>query len=264
MINTNGKLNQPEVHMLYKGDVRLEFSPSGHRYKVFHKGVEKFGTLGVTTVIGILDKPALLQWAANLTNQYWVDGITGQVPDELLIARLKKEAPLAWRVKRDTAGDLGTIIHSWIEQYIQSRIDGTKGPDAPINPIVQSSVLKFMKWEQKEKITFVATEQKVYSLKHNVAGIVDFIYRTKEGKLGVGDVKTSNGIYTTMSIQVSAYQYMLEEENPAVKYDERTIVRVGKTDGEVEVKNVDNYKDYATAFLACALLHRILKPAKIK
>ena len=263
MINTNGKLNQPETHMLYNGDVRLEFTPNGHAYKVFHRGVQLYGTLGVTTVIGVLDKPALIQWCANLTNQYSVDGLSDKIPDEVLIAKLSKEAPSAWRVKRDDAGDIGTLIHAWIEKYIQSKIDGSQSPGAPINDTIQKAVLRFIEWEKSEGITYLATEKKVYSLKHNVAGIVDFIYKTKDGKMGIGDIKTSKGIYDSMFIQVSAYQYMLHEENPALQFAERTIVKVGKTDGDMEIKKVDKYNDYAKAFLACVMLYRILKPIKI-
>ena len=264
MINTNGKsLETKETHLLYNGDVRLEFTPSGHRYKVFHKGVELFGTKGVTTVLNILDKPALVQWSANVTNEAWINGLAGQVPDELLIAKLSKEAPLAWRIKRDDAGDIGTLIQAWIEKYIQAKIDGSQSPGAPINDMIQKAVLRFIEWEKSEGISFVATEKKVYSLKHNVAGIVDFIYKTKDGKMGIGDIKTSKGIYDSMFIQVSAYQYMLHEENPALQFAERTIVKVGKTDGDMEIKKVDKYNDYAKAFLACVMLHRILKPIKI-
>lgn len=263
MINTNGKsLEKKETHLLYNGDVRLEFTPSGHRYKIFHKGVELFGTIGTTTCLGILDKPALVQWSANVTNEAWINGLAGQVPDELLIAKLSKEAPLAWRIKRDDAGDIGTLIHAWIEKYIQAKIDNTQSPGAPINDMIQKAVLRFIEWEKNEGVSFIATEKKVYSLKHNIAGIVDFIYKTKEGKLGIGDIKTSKGIYDTMYLQVCAYQYMLQEETPSVEYSERTIVKVGKTDGEIEVKKVERYNEYATAFLACALIHKTLKPVK--
>lgn len=82
--------------------------------------------------------------------------------------------------------------------------------------------------------------------------------------MGIGDIKTSKGIYDSMFIQVSAYQYMLQEENPALQFSERTIVKVGKTDGDMEIKKVDKYNEYAKAFLACVMLYRILKPTKTK
>lgn len=251
--------------MLYNDTVRLEFSPSGHRYKIFHNGVEQFGTKGVTTVIGIIDKPELLQWSANVASATWVEGLKGQVTyDELLISRLSKEAPVAWRVKRDTAGDLGTLIHAWIESYIKAKINKTALPGAPINPIIQSSVMKFIEWEKENVQSFVASEMKLYSLKHNVAGTGDFLYINKLGKLCLGDIKTSKGIYKTFFVQLAGYKYMLEEEDSRIKIDEMVIVRVGKDDGEIEVKKVEDYQSYAKAFLACVILHNILKPVKTK
>lgn len=251
-----------EVVMLYNDTVRLEFSTEGHRYKIFHNGTELFGTKGVTTVIGIIDKPELLQWSANVANQTWVDGLKGKIPDELLIARLAKEAPVAWRVRRDTAGDIGTLIHVWIESYIKAKIDGTPIPDSPINPIIQGAVLKFLMWEKQNDIKFVASEKKVYSLKHNVAGICDFLYLNKDGKTCLGDIKTSKGIYKTFYLQLAAYKYMIQEENPSTQIEEMTIVRVGKDDAELEVKNINDYASNAKAFLACVILHNIMKPIK--
>lgn len=252
-----------EVTMLYKDTVRLEFSPSGHRYKIFHNGVELYGTKGVTTVIGIIDKPELLQWSANMASNTWVEGLKGQVSyDEVLIAKLSKEAPNAWRVRRDSAGDIGTLVHAWIESYINAKIKGAPLPPAPINPIIQTSVMKFIQWEMENSIKFVASEKKVYSLRHNVAGICDFLYVNKQGRFCLGDIKTSKGIYKSFSLQLAAYRYMIEEENPKIQIEEMTIVRVGKDDGELEVKKINDYRENAKAFLACVILHNILKPVK--
>ncbi len=252
-----------EIVSLYNDTVRLEFSPTGHRYKIFHNGVELFGTKGVTTVIGIVDKPELLQWSANMANQTWIEGLKGQVTyDELLISRLSKEAPNAWRTRRDTAGDLGTLIHAWIEEYINSKIHNLPLPPSPINPIIQSSVLKFIQWETDNVTRFIESEKKVYSLRHNVAGIVDFLYINKSGNLCIGDIKTSKGIYKTFSLQLSGYRYMIEEENPKTKIDEMTIVRVGKDNDDLEIKVISDYRTYVKAFLACIVLHNIMKPVK--
>ena len=251
-----------EVVMLYNDTVRLEFSTTGHRYKIFVNGVEQYGTKGVTTVIGILDKPELIQWSANVTNQTWVEGLKNNPADEVTIARLAKEAPVAWRVRRDTAGDLGTLIHAWIETYIKAKITGAELPDSPINPIIQTAVLKFLQWERSNEIKFIASEKKVYSLKHNVAGICDFLYVNKEGKLCMGDIKTSKGIYKTFGIQLAAYKYMIQEENPKMQIEDMTIVRVGKDDSDLEIKIVNDYQSNAKAFLACVILHNILKPVK--
>lgn len=258
-----------ETVLLYNGDVQLDFSDSSHRYTIFHKGQKLFGTCGVTTIIGVLDKPQLVQWSANMTNDAWIDGLSNAKKiDEVLLHKLSKEAPLAWRMKRDAAGGIGTLIHDWIEGYIKWKLKLGEKPIPPENDILRASVTKFLLWERAEGVTFTATEKKIYSLKHNIAGTCDFLYVTKDGKLGIGDIKSSKGIYDSFSLQVAAYRYMLEEEvryttgATPISYEEMTIVRVGKDDGELEVKKIGDYHKYVKAFLACSVLYRTMKSGK--
>lgn len=254
-----------ETVELYGGDVVLKYTDRGHRYQVTYKGKPVLGTVGCTTVVGILDKPQLLQWAANQTNETWVTGLSeAKTIDELTISKLAKEAPVAWRVRRDSAGDLGTIVHGVIEDYIKARIANSEVPESPMNPQVNRAYLDFLQWAKSADVTFVASEKKVYSLKHNVAGTCDFIYRhNKTGKLGIGDIKTSKGIYDSYFYQIAGYKYMLDEEvnhsNATSIYDEMIIVKVGKGTGDVEIKIVNDYKKYAKIFLACSLIYRLSK-----
>lgn len=249
-----------DTTLLYNGDVKLIFTPGIHRYEVYHKGAQLYGTKGVTTIIGILDKPELIAWSAKVTNEAWINALKGKIADELTIIQISKEAPLAWKNKRDSAGDLGTLIHAWIEESILAKINKTKLPDPPVNTQMQTAVLKFLQWEKDNVSEYLGAEEKVYSLKHNVAGTVDFLYVNKDGKRCIGDIKTSKGIYKSFFLQLAAYKYMLNEEGR--KFDEMTIVRVGKDEGEIEVKKVDSYDEYAKAFLACVVLFKILKPIK--
>lgn len=251
---------------LYNGDVKMIFNNKSHRYTVYYKGEKKYGTVGTTTCIGILDKPQLIQWSANVTSEAWLEGLTkADKIDEVLIHRLSKEAPQMWRVRRDSAGDIGTLIHAWIESYIKYKLGKEEKPELPENQLMHESVLKFLQWEKDTGITFTDTERKIYSLKHNIAGTCDFLYVTKEGKLGIGDIKTSKGIYNSFFYQVAAYRYMLEEERAyiegktAIPYEEMTIVRVGKDDGKLEVKHVSDYHEYAKGFLACSIIYRLNK-----
>lgn len=257
-----------ETSILYNGDVRLDFSPSGHKYQIFHKGVEKFGTRGVTTVLGVLDKPSLVQWAANECNKYWVDGLSKGPIDEILIATLAKEAPKQWLNTRDKAGQIGTLVHLWIEQWINYKMGKGEKPLTPQNLNMQQAVLKFLQWEKDNVDTYISSEEKVYSLKYNIAGTLDFLYIDKKGVLCLGDLKTSNGIWPTFPLQLAAYRYMLEEAeaycspNITKLPTKMVIVRVGKDDGKIQVKEVENYEDNKRAFLACVLLNNILKPLK--
>ena len=135
----------------------------------------------------------------------------------------------------------------------------------PVNDAMHKAILAFLSWEKSEGITFTDTEKKIYSLKHNIAGTCDFLYITKDGKLGIGDIKTSKGIYESYYLQVAAYRYMLEEERSykeamtPMPYEEMTIVKIGKDGSDMEVKKVSDYNKYAKAFLACSVIYRTLK-----
>lgn len=260
------KLTQPEIANLYNGDVRLEFSPTSHRYNIFHKGVKLYGTCGVTTVVGVMDKPQLVQWSANMTNDAWIEGLSkAEKIDEVVVSTLAKTAKLAWRVKRDSAGDIGTLVHKWIEQHINWKLGKGEKPELPENDVLNNAAIKFMSWAKEEQITFTDSEKKIYSLKHNIAGTCDFLYITKDGKLGIGDIKTSKGIYTSFFYQVAAYRYMLEEEraysskSTPIPYEEMTIVQINKEDGKLKVKKIDKYKEYAKGFLSCSIIYRLNK-----
>jgi len=252
----------------YSGEIEIIFSAESHRYQITDRGVKISGTLGVTTVLGILDKPQLLQWAVNMTVESFNESLTpGTVIDESNLIQISKKASLAWREKRDSAGDIGILIHTHIENYIRKRIEYQKKkekyiPDMPFNSVIQKAFTKFLLWERLNVQSWVATEMVVYSRRHNVAGTLDGLYISNEGALALCDVKTSKGIYKSFYYQVAAYAYMYNEEGQSnnnstpLKITDMTIVRVGKEDGDIEVKKIIDYEKNAKAFLACVLLKR--------
>lgn len=254
-------MSVPTRQKMYQGDIEMVFTPESHYYEVYHKGIQKYGVRGVTTILQILDKPALMQWAANMASEHWREGIKAGT-DELTLDRLSREAPLAWKIKRDTAGQIGTLIHKWIEEHIGAKIAKVSGPVAPVNEIMYTAVTKFLQWEKDNVGEYLFSEKKLYSIKHNVAGTCDFIYLDKAGKRSLGDLKTSNSMQRTFDLQLAAYRYMLEEENPSEVYENMVIVRVGKDEGKIQIKKVDSYKDNLKAFLCCVILNNILKPEK--
>jgi hypothetical protein len=49
-----------ERYELYAGNVILNFNPDKHLYTVDDKKID-----GVTSILGVINKPALIAWAAN-------------------------------------------------------------------------------------------------------------------------------------------------------------------------------------------------------
>lgn len=80
---------------------------------------------GITTVLKVISKPALIQWAANMAVSHITEraepyyGPDNDLKDYYIITgELLNEAKTAHRKKKETAGDWGTIVHLFINQWI--------------------------------------------------------------------------------------------------------------------------------------------------
>ena len=154
---------------------------------------------GVTTVIGQLDKPGLLDWS-------WKLGKQGK----------------DWREERDSAGDIGTLVHELAMKYLtQEQVDLTTYSDVVVN-----CFYKFHNWWRKEIAPDVGiVEHPFVSEKYRFGGTPD-IFIVIKGRLI--DIKTSGGIYETMWIQLAGYDILLREHG--YKPKEYQIVWIPKDD----------------------------------
>src|SRR4051812_27417221 len=106
-----------ESYSLYSGTVELTFDPVKHKYKANGKEV-----LGVTTVLKVINKPALMPWAAKMTAEYVEQNLKpGLALDEIQIQQLCSAAKGAYRKKAQDSADLGHLAHSWFEAYFSGR-----------------------------------------------------------------------------------------------------------------------------------------------
>ena len=72
---------------------------------------------GVTTVLSVIAKPALIQWSANQAVEYVKEHLTSL--DDL--DAVLKEAKVAHRKKKESAGDVGKAVHKAIENWIATK-----------------------------------------------------------------------------------------------------------------------------------------------
>lgn len=239
---------------LYKGEVELIFESFGHTY---HREDEK--VTSVTTALSVINKPALVAWAANMAVDYCLSQIVpGTVYDELQLQTIWENGRKSHYQKKVDAGNIGTFLHQWIEKYIKG-----ENPQTPVNQGLKESIEKFLKWVDEHNVKFVLSEQQIYSKKYNYTGTLDFICII-DGKMYIGDLKTSSGIYPEMWVQTAAYRAARVEEYPEEKYDGQLILRIGK-DGSFEVaKCEDNkwFKKMFVAFIAALRLHKELDEMK--
>lgn len=186
----------------YNNKVVLAFDPVKHVYSINGQKAQ-----GVTTALSILAKPALITWAAKMAAEYIEKTLeAGVAYDEIQIKEFAKAAQWAHRAKKDSAADTGTMIHQWIQDYVES-----KNPKMPINEGMQKAINSFLKWWKTQDIKVLKAEQKLCSQKHMLAGTADLVCEL-DGKLTIMDWKTGSGIYPEMLLQMGAYAMMYEEE----------------------------------------------------
>jgi len=209
---------------------------------------------GVTTILRVISKPALIQWSANCA----VDFIETAVKSGLeLTDQIYKDARLAHRKKKEKAGEEGTDAHSLIELMIKNAIEKNGGyileTETGINTILDS----FVKWANENKVKFLASELRLYSREHWYAGTADMVCEIG-GKLYVGDVKTGSAIYPEYFIQTSAYAHALVEMGLYEQFGGVVIVNARK-DGSIEIKGNYALEGNFECFKACLVLHRHLQ-----
>lgn len=233
----------------------FDFDPVEHVYTLGGKRL-----YGVTTILGVIAKPMLIQWAANQAINYVEEHI-----DKYGLWRLEgktwvqmmKEARTVHKKKKEKAGEQGTEVHAEVEKWIKGCIEINEGlPVIVEDPKRNKQVQNFMDWAVKHKVKFLASEKRMYSRTWWTAGTADIVCEI-EGRLYVGDVKTSSGIYPEAFIQASAYSKMLVEMGEFEKFGGVVIINL-KKDGGFDFKFNYDLEGNIKAFEAASILYKHL------
>lgn len=221
-----------------------------HSYYADAQGTKRY--YGITTILGVIAKPMLHKWYADMAVNYIEDTVAGiakgyELGDQNWMkefgtrwAEILREAPLAGFKKRDKAGEDGTSVHEALEKLIKSAIELNNGKleALMVTEDTAPQVKEFVQWAIVNEVKFLASEQRLYSTKLWVAGTADFIAIVKD-KLMVGDLKTNNsGIYPEHIWQATAYAFMAREMGLYQDFKGVVIVNVPKRGG---IKVQENY-----------------------
>lgn len=227
------------------------------------EGVGKFPS--VTTILGVIAKPALIGWAKKmvaLAIEPTLKGIKdGSIPlDSIDVELILKNAKANPKEVTEEAGDIGTQVHKHLEDIVKNKIANPQiewnafeiawnetSNDLPIDKRVVSCVDAFFKWAIEVDFKPVVSELMVYSKKLGYAGTLDTA-GIVNGVLSVIDFKSSKAYYDEMGIQISAYRHAYAEMTKAKRVDGMMILRLGKEDGEFEVIKVNNAPQNMLAF----------------
>lgn len=229
------------------------FDEKTHRYYLNDKQM-----MGVTTVLGVISKPQLIQWAANQAIQYVKDNVHEVIYSAekfpigvTVLNEILERAKTAHAQKRDKAADVGTLAHAEVEKFIKTG-EWKPTKDEQINEMVQ----KFIDWAVTNKVMFLESEKVVHSKEHFFGGKFDFTCKI-DGKTYLGDYKTGSGIYFEMFLQCAAYQLALQEQEPDTKIDGHIIVNTTK-DGKFNVATHYDYETTKQGFLSALNLYKLL------
>lgn len=242
----------------------------------------------VTTVLGVMAKPALIGWAAReerkmvsafagrLYNELY-DTIDGKVPVEMFVEMLQeklgKGAHLQLLAK---ASNVGSEVHARIEWEFKGELGRPREPEAP--PLTSDQAVRsfqrWTEWRAQVNLKVVDIEKRLHSSVFNYGGTLDLLAEvdvpllTTEAqvlmaevnprvrKTVVIDFKTGKAIYAEAFLQNIAYRMALQEEG--IETQGGIIVRLPKYDDdpEFDAKQVPEDPLLAPTWLALLVVYR--------
>lgn len=209
---------------------------------------------GVTGVLSIISKPALVPWAKKVALESVRKELMDIGPEPKIMEPDFIDSIIAGAKKRpdeekDKAADYGTRLHEYADKVIKGTFPGDVDDD------LKNSVLAFKDW-LSSGVEIVAGDTPVASVENGYGGKFDAVAK-KNGEYGIIDIKTSNACYDEYALQVAAYA-KAAEETYGVPFTWAAIVRFGKTSPDYEVKNVANIAKAFEAFIAAKRLRDTL------
>lgn len=256
---------------LFDGDVTLWFTHAKHYYLVDDpdNGLDDFYIPSPSSILKVIDKPALIPWAVKVTVEwmakYWRAGVAY---DEVQIKRFLANAKKA-RFSTE-AVDIGSLAHNFTERYAKLAILTGMNPAVaeagdkekyalhkPHNKEANKAVQHFLKFIDENEVEFLETETKVYSREEQFAGTADLVARIN-GLLTLLDYKTSKGIYDEYWLQAAAYAKAKEEEGK-YKFDQIGVLRIPKTGRDFEVGFRNDQDELYEVFKACRKVYNFKK-----
>ena len=190
-----------------------------------------------TTVLNVLAKPALIQWA-------WQCGIDGK----------------DWKAVRDSAGDIGTLVHYLIMCHLTKQEPDTSEYSAQDIDQAESCLIRFWDWEKGHNLKGTLIETPLVSEIFQFGGTPDW-YGLLDDIPTLLDFKTSKGIYAEFFYQLAGYRTLLEEKGYEVQ--QARILRIGKEDNDgFEERTINNLDVQWQVFQHCLAIYQLQKEMK--
>jgi hypothetical protein len=188
---------------------------------------------GVTTVLGVLAKPALVPWANKL-------GLAGVDVKNYV----------------DVLATIGQLGHDMICCHNQQKEFISEEPRDLIDK-AENCFLSYLSWEKQHEIVPILCEAPLVSEQYRFGGTVD-MFALVDGVPTIVDYKTGKAIYPEHIYQVAAYRQLLTEQGH--KVDAVRILQIGRdeTEGFSEKVVSDSISSWLI-FHHCLEIYRLQK-----
>ena len=190
---------------------------------------------GVTTVLGVMAKPALIHWS-------WECGRRGE----------------DYRKVRDSAADIGTLAHYLILCHLKGETPELSEYSPEQIDKAETCFIKFLDAEKEHPYETYKTELPLISEKYQYGGTIDRICISYGGNLLLDDYKTGKGIFDEMLSQTAAYAQLAIENGMDIKGIR--ILRIGRDETEgFETKTLSSWEREWSIFYHCLEIYRLKK-----
>lgn len=225
-------------------DYTIKFNAANHRYTKETEG-KKESVPSVSSILGLLDKPAILYWSIKKTVGYIGEHLpelrAAGLTEDGALEILKKAKEFANEQAKEQAY-IGTQVHKLLHQYLL----GEKVYENDLDEKVLNAYTGAIEWLKDVNFQPLGVEQSVYHPILEYAGTLD-TYGTARDKTILLDWKTTdiwkekNGKvyyteqpYTEMKVQPVAYAEALANMKEGLKIDEVWVIRLDKNTGKAE------------------------------
>jgi hypothetical protein len=194
----------------------------------------------VTAILGAVNKPALIPWAAKQEREMVFAAVRSLIADAevkrgnfmpSLVAAVGREKAHSKELAK--AATIGTEAHGLIEWHLRRELKQAIGPQPQIS---EKALWAFMAWEDWRKASNLSVnliEEVVWSKRYGYAGTLDFageIDHEGQRMAVVTDNKTGRAIYKEAYLQIAAYGHALVEMQHADVMPAGCIVRLPKAE----------------------------------
>lgn len=173
---------------------------NGHSYVLDGQPV-----IGVTTVVGAMNKPGLIGWAASEVARHVVSNpaeVQRLVDDYGSDAAVKTLAAVP-NANRDRKAQRGTQVHALAEQLADGK--EVDVPDELAGYV--GSVVRFLdEWQASPVLSEVSVFSRAHGYGGTLDGIVDWKHPQLTGRWLI-DYKTASDVYGDTALQLAAYRF---------------------------------------------------------